>query len=134
MVLCVNIGKLILYKITLHWCFNYLTQKKIDGSTLWHKKWHVQPKKFISINDEIDKLKLVNFIHLIIYTPCVLNPISFNNNQRNDTSHTNIHELNQTTTPNIIQLRFIDWVIDGCVGHEFFSFIGYNHIKIHKEC
>ena len=54
-------------------------------------------------NSSPSMMKLVNFIHLISYTPCVSNPISFNNNKINDTSHTNIHELNQTTTPNIIQ-------------------------------
>jgi hypothetical protein len=89
----------------------------------------------VAIKDEIDKLRMTDFIYPIAYTSWVSNPVLVDKKQGSIHVCTDFHNLNNACPKDNFPTPFIDHIIDDCAGHKALSFMDrfscYNQIQIH---
>ena len=97
----------------------------------------VNPKKYDSIKEEVEKLLKVDFIYPIALTEWVFNPVTVNKKQGTIQVCTNFRDLNLACPKDNYPTPLVDQIIDECDSNKIFSFMdgffGYNQIQIKKE-
>ena len=97
----------------------------------------MNPKKFIAIKEEVEKLLKAGFIYPIPLIEWVSNPVLVSKKQGTIWLFTDFSDLNLDFLKDNYPIPFVDQIIDECVGNEIFSFMdgfsGYNQIHIKKE-
>jgi hypothetical protein len=101
-----------------------------DAKLVRQKLHLVNPRKEATIKVEFEKLLKASFIYPIHLTQWVSNPVSVNKKQGTILVCKDFRDLNKACPKDNFPTRFIDQIIDECVGCEAFSFmdnfLGYN--------
>jgi hypothetical protein len=108
-----------------------------DSRPLRQRLRYVNPRKAPSIKEEVENLLDAGFIYAFALTEWVSNPVPVNKKKTTISICMDFRDLNKACHKYNFPNPFIDHILDGCVGSEFFSFMdafsGCNKIKIKPE-